>query len=195
MNLILASQSPRRKELLNEVLTELGLKPDFEIKPADIDETPLANETPITHVLRLARAKAEKCAQSESVVIAADTIVVLDDQILGKPRDQTDAHKMLTALSGRTHDVMTGVAILHTASETVTTLFWDCVISQVSFHKLTDKEIKSYIAGGEPMDKAGAYAIQGGAKGFVTKLNGSLSNVIGLPKEWVSHFLPNSSRA
>ncbi len=121
MKLILASQSPRRKELLNEVLTDLGVKPDFEIKPADIDETPLAGETPISHVLRLARAKAEVCVVNGRgcvspcpyAILAADTIVVLDDQILGKPRDATDAHRMLTALSGRAHDVMTGVAILH----------------------------------------------------------------------------------
>ena len=171
MNVILASQSPRRKELLG--LTGL----DFIIRVADIDETMDPNATPYDEVARLSREKAMAVAREEDdVVIAADTIVVCDGARLGKPKDEADAFRMLAMLSGRDHQVMTGMTVLKgNEAETVT------VVTDIHFRNLSEGEIRAYIATGEPMDKAGAYGIQGGAALFVSHLNGDYFNVVGLP--------------
>ena len=171
MKLILASQSPRRKELLG--LFHIP----FTVRVADIDETMDENKLPFDEVARVSRLKAEAVERdAENVVIAADTIVVLGDQLLGKPRDEAHAEEMLTALSGRAHQVMTGVTVLRgdraiTATE----------ITDIHFRELSSREIRRYIATGEPMDKAGSYGIQGGAALFVEKLQGDYYNVMGLP--------------
>jgi len=171
MNVILASQSPRRKELLG--LTGL----DFVIRVADIDETMDPGATPFDEVARLSREKALAVPrENDDVVIAADTIVVCDGQRLGKPRDEEDAFRMLTMLSGRDHQVMTGLTVLKGEhSETITE------VTDIHFRALSEQEIRAYIATGEPMDKAGSYGIQGGAALFVSHLEGDYFNVVGLP--------------
>ena len=171
MNLILASQSPRRKELLG--LTGL----DFIIRVADIDETMDPGATPYDEVARLSREKALAVPrEADDVVIAADTIVVCDGERLGKPRDEADAFRMLRLLSGRDHQVMTGLTVLRgDRAETLTE------VTDIHFRELTDGEIRAYIATGEPMDKAGSYGIQGGAALFVSHLCGDYFNVVGLP--------------
>ena len=147
------------------------------IRPADVDETPQPGEDPATLVTRLAAAKADAVpADHDSLVVAADTEVVLDGAVLGKPADAADAREMLRRLSGRTHQVLTGVHVRrgdHRTSAVET--------SEVRFRRLTDAEIDAYVATGEPLDKAGAYAVQGGAGAFVEDLTGSRTNVIGLP--------------
>jgi septum formation protein len=171
--IILASASPRRQELLRNA----GIP--FTVQPADIDETPLAGESPRACAERLAREKALAVfrRQPQGYVLGADTIVVVDDAILGKPRDATDAARMLRMLAGRTHAVITGVCLvgpaasgqLPVASGTETEL------------DLSDDEIRDYVASGEPMDKAGAYAIQGVASRWIPRIEGDYSNVVGLP--------------
>ncbi len=171
MQLILASQSPRRKELLG--LFHIP----FAVQVADIDETMDPNKTPAGEVARVSRAKAEAVSRGDDdVVIAADTIVVLDGKVLGKPADRQDAFRMLRALSGREHQVMTGMTVLHGSRALTHT-----EITHVHFRPLTDREIQAYVATGEPMDKAGAYGIQGGAALFAEKLEGDYYNVMGLP--------------
>ncbi len=165
----LASASPRRADILRA----LGLR--FSQGGADIDETPLAGEPPGDMVLRLAEGKA-RATQADAIVLAADTTVVLDGLSLGKPVDAEDAADMLGALSGRTHEVMTGVAVR--AGESVQTVL---SVSEVTFRSLSDLEIARYWASGEPRDKAGAYAIQGLGGLFVSGLRGSYSGVVGLP--------------
>ena len=172
--LLLASASPRRQEFL----AQLGLA--FTIRSADIDETPLADEPPEAFALRMARTKAEQVALAhpEACVIAADTVVTLDRVIFGKPRDPQDALAILQALRGRTHEVITGFALLCPAlalSET------RVVTSQVSFAAFADEVLQAYVESGEPMDKAGAYGIQGRGAFLVQHLSGSYSNVVGLP--------------
>jgi septum formation protein len=176
--LILASASPRRQELLRNA----GIP--FAVQPADINETPLAGESPRDCAERLAREKAMAVFESnpQQCVLGADTIVVVDDTILGKPRDAEDAGRMLRLLSGRTHAVITGVCLVGEkmaggdlpviiASET----------TQVTMSEISDDEIRDYIATGEPMDKAGAYAIQGVASRWIPRIEGDYSNVVGLP--------------
>ena len=171
MNLILASQSPRRKELM----AQMGLS--FTVRAADIDETMDPTLPPDREVARVSLAKARAVERKDDdIVIAADTIVVLGNRVLGKPADVAQAEEMLTALSGRAHQVMTGVTVLRgnraiTATE----------ITDIHFRPLSTQEIRRYIATGEPMDKAGSYGIQGGAALFVEKMQGDYYNVVGLP--------------
>ena len=173
--IILASTSPRRAELLT------AADIPFSAHPVDVDETALTGESPGDCACRLARAKAEAVARpAGGVVLAADTLVVVDGAALGKPRDAATAAAMLRRLSSRTHEVVTGVAIVHDAGVSV-----DLVSTQVTFDTLSDAEIAWYVDTGEPLDKAGAYGIQGGASRFVTRIEGSYSNVVGLPVELV----------
>ncbi len=168
---ILASASPRRRELL----TLVGIA--HEVRPADIDETLLEGETPVGHSERLARGKAHAIAErsGDAVVIAADTIVVVDGDILGKPRDAAHAAAMLRRLSGRQHTVYTAIAVARGAQ---TESAVEAV--EVVFRTLTDAEIAAYIATGEPMDKAGAYGIQGFGATIVERVEGDYFSVMGL---------------
>jgi septum formation protein len=177
--LILASASPRRHELLSQA----GLK--FTVVAANINEDRLPNEAAAAYVQRLAEEKVQavwnlnKSLDTEEdplVVLGADTCVVCDGNILGKPADSSDARRMLELLSGRTHVVMTGVAIV-----TGRKIVRDVEITQVTFNQLNDREIAQYIVSGEPMDKAGAYAIQGYAARWIPRIEGCYFNVVGLP--------------
>lgn len=173
MAIILASKSPRRQSLMRM----LGV--NFSVMTEDIDETMAADRTPRQEVARLSREKAQAVCQAVSaqdVVIAADTIVVLDGQVMGKPKDRDDARRMLGALSGRTHQVLTGLTVRRGAE-----ILTQVVSTEISFRDLTDREIMTYIETGEPMDKAGAYGIQEGAALFVSRLEGDFYNVMGLP--------------
>lgn len=172
--LFLASGSPRRRELL----TQIGVR--FTVLSAQIDETPYNEETPTAYVERLARGKAQAglalLTDADGCVLGADTAVVLDGQILGKPLDEADALSMLTALSGREHEVLTAIALVNQQRcET------RVVASRVRFRSISTAEIQTYWASGEPQDKAGSYAIQGLAAIFVESLQGSYSAVVGLP--------------
>ena len=171
MNLILASQSPRRKELLGL----FGIP--FAVRVADIDETMDPAADPCTEVARVSRCKALAIPrEAADVVIAADTIVVCDGKVLGKPHSEEEAVGMLSMLSGKAHQVMTGVTVLCGEREEVFT-----EVTDLRFRQLSEKEILRYVRSGEPMDKAGAYGIQGGASLFVQKLIGDYFNVVGLP--------------
>ena len=171
MNLILASQSPRRKELLGL----LGLP--FTVRVADIDETMSPGAAPYSEVARLSRMKALAIPrEQDDVVVAADTIVVCDGHVLGKPRDVEHAKDMLRLLSGRDHQVMTGLTVLRGDRAAVVT-----EVTDLHFRDLTEKEIEAYVATGEPMDKAGSYGIQGGAALFCQRMEGDYYNVVGLP--------------
>ncbi|MCX5756820.1 MAG: Maf family protein [Gemmatimonadetes bacterium] len=168
---ILASASPRRRELLSLI----GVT--HEVRPADIDETLLVGEAPLVYAERLARGKAHKIAAQDAgaVVIAADTIVVVDDDVLGKPVDAADAARMLRRLSGRRHRVFTAVAVAfngHTASGVERV--------EVVFRALSDDEIRDYVGTGEPMDKAGAYGIQGFGATLIDRVEGDYFSVMGL---------------
>jgi septum formation protein len=173
-SIILASASPRRTELM----ALAGI--EFSVVPADICEDALPDEAPADHVLRLSREKADAVATTTDgrFFIGADTIVVLDGAILGKPVSATDAMRMLSGLSGRDHEVITGFTVFDKISGVHISR---AVCTEVTFKELEEKEIAAYIATGCPMDKAGAYAIQGGAVHFVRSINGSYTNVIGLP--------------
>ena len=171
MNLVLASASPRRKELL-------GLfRIPFEIRVADIDETMDPQKAPFDEVARVSRLKAAATPRKDGdVVVAADTIVVCEGRVLGKPRSEAEAAAMLRLLSGRDHQVMTGVTVIR--DERVQTF---TEVTDIHFRELSDREIDRYVATGEPMDKAGAYGIQGGAALFCTRMVGDYYNVMGLP--------------
>lgn len=171
MRVILASASPRRRELL----ALIGI--EHEVIPADIDESERRGEEPAEHAERLAREKAIVLAHKhpDALVIAADTIVVIDDRVLGKPRNVDEAAMMLRTLRGRTHRVMTGVAVARG-----TRLVSDVELVEVTFRDLTDTDITSYIATGEPMDKAGAYGIQGFGATIVREIEGDYFAVMGL---------------
>lgn len=173
---ILASASPRRRELLES----FGVT--FTVEPASIDETPRPGEAAHALVGRLAREKARAVASHhpDSLVIAADTVIVVDGEILGKPADSADARATLRRLSGRSHDVLTGVAAIDRRAD-FTREFVER--SEVVFDTLDDATIDAYVATGEPLDKAGSYAIQGEAARFASVRSGSRSNVIGLPVE------------
>lgn len=170
--IILASQSPRRKELLEQV----GL--EFIVKSADIDESVLPNENVDDYVLRVATAKAQAIAKddADAIVIAADTTVTIDGQILAKPQDYKDAQRMWTQLSGKSHQVKTTVVCAYTSQ-----VWHDTVTTNVCFKDLTQDEMFAYWQTGEPCDKAGGYAIQGRAAAWVKYIEGSYSNVVGLP--------------
>ena len=171
MKLILASASPRRRELL-------GLfHVPFEIRVADIDETMDPEKAPFDEVARVSRLKALAVPrEGEDVVIAADTIVVCEGKVLGKPHSAEEAVSMLRLLSGRDHQVMTGMTVICGDRERTCT-----EVTDLHFRELSDKEIHAYVATGEPMDKAGAYGIQGGAALFCTHMVGDYYNVMGLP--------------
>jgi septum formation protein len=173
--IILASASPRRIEMLRS----LGLR--FEAAPVTVDEAPSPGESPAEHVYRLSRTKALAVEDSDAeVVVGCDTVVVVDGEILGKPADTKDAGRMLRLLSGKTHAVVSGVALRGG------TLVTGIASTEVTFDVLTDRQVDWYLATGEAMDKAGAYGIQGFAGLFVTGIKGSYANVVGLPL----HLLP-----
>ena len=175
---ILASQSPRRRELLSLV----GIA--HEVRPANIDERYLSGESPRAHAERLAREKAARIREPGALVIGSDTIVVIDGDVLGKPNDAADAATMLHRLSGRTHTVITAVAVawqerLESGVEE----------AEVTFHRLSDRDITEYIATGEPMDKAGAYGIQGFGATIVCRVDGDYFAVMGLPLQHLVRLL------
>lgn len=180
--LVLASGSPRRRELL------AGLGLDFSVRPVDLDETPLPGELPEPYVLRLARAKATHRGEPGEVVLAADTVVALHEDspeegppgeaLLGKPEDEEDARRMLRRLSGREHRVFTGVAVWDPGRDRLEA---GVEVTRVAFAAMDRDEIGWYTASGEPLDRAGAYAIQGLAALFVEGITGNYSNVVGLP--------------
>ncbi|TKB51622.1 septum formation inhibitor Maf [Ferrimonas sediminicola] len=183
-NCFLASSSPRRRELLGQ----LGCQ--FDCVSPEIDETPGDRESPTDYVARLAREKAwagEALTDGSRPVLGSDTVVVLDGRILGKPRDQADAEATLAALRGRSHQVMTAVAVVWRER-----LEQALVVTEVTFGAMTAEQIRDYVAGGEPMDKAGSYGIQGEGGAFVKAINGSYSAVVGLPlvetRELLSRF-------
>ena len=183
--LVLASGSPRRREMLEN----LGV--EFLARPVDIDESPREGELAEPYVLRLARAKARaalgETGGEREIVLAADTIVALDGELLGKPRDPADARRMLERLSGRAHEVLTGVAVAaypeaSRAGAVVTNSGRvEVERTRVRFAELSAAEIEWYVDSGEPLDKAGAYAVQGLGALFVDRLEGNYSNVVGLP--------------
>jgi septum formation protein len=172
--LILASSSPRRSAILAE------LELDFTVRPSDADESPLPGELPEDLVRRLALAKAQARAEAGELVLAADTIVVIDGQILGKPADPDDARAMLQRLSGREHEVWSGVALAQ-VTEAGLRVAGRVVRTEVRIRTMTAAEIAAYVADGEPMDKAGAYAIQGWGAVYVDAIRGNYTNVVGLP--------------
>jgi septum formation protein len=181
-SIILASASPRRTELLRRLTT------DFVVCPSNVPEEAAPGETGAEFAMRAAREKATAVSAElrEGWVLGADTVVLLDEEILGKPIDPGDACRMLAKLSGCTHQVVTGVALVDPAGHVCDSL---SVATEVEFRELSALEIDAYVASGEPMDKAGAYAIQGGASGFVQRIDGSLTNVVGLPLEEVRAIL------
>ena len=182
MDLILASASPRRAELLNSA----GLA--FRVVPANVDETPREGEPPEAYTLRVARDKAEQIARGHqgtgSVVLAADTEVVIERRVLGKPVDAADARRMLQLLSGHVHEVLTAVVLIGAGRD-----LEEVAGTRVWFSRLTPEELEWYVASGEPMGKAGAYAIQGLGARFIERIDGSWSNVVGLPLAAVHRLL------
>jgi len=177
--LVLASQSPRRSEILRQA----GI--DFIVRVADVDESLLDGESAANYVQRLAEAKAAAVpADDGHVVLGADTTVVVDDHILAKPEDAADARRMLMLLSGRRHEVLTGICLRGDGR-----VIRDYASTGVVFAPLTAEEIEAYVASGEPMDKAGAYAIQGLASKFVERIEGDYFNVMGLPVSLVYRHL------
>jgi len=177
--LVLASNSPRRRQ----ILTDAGIP--FIVRAPDILEERSQDETAIQYVRRLAQQKAWAIdANPAEVVLAADTVVVVDAQVLEKPRDASDAARMLRMLSGRVHEVLTGVC-LRTSSQMIV----DTAVTEVHFSNLSEEEISDYVRSGEPMDKAGAYAIQGLASKFIDRIDGCYFNVVGLPVALVYQHL------
>jgi nucleoside triphosphate pyrophosphatase len=179
--LILASSSPRRQELLRQA----GIP--FQVHAAHINEDQIADEKPREYATRLAREKAQAVAARypQSYVLGADTIVVVEGEVLGKPKDHADAKRMLRRLSGRGHEVTTAVSLVAPDARTETR----ACTTKVHFRELTEDEIQQYVASGEPMDKAGAYAIQGGASRWTDRIEGEWSNVVGLPLSLVTDLL------
>jgi len=184
--IVLASSSPRRRRLLRE----FGV--GFSVRVPDVDERPRPGELPGPHVRRLALAKARAVARQLAPgcgaqwVIGADTVVVLDGMILGKPRDARDAEGMLARLSGRTHEVLTGVALVPAGGGPART---SVVRTRVELKPVDEATIRRYVTGGEPLDKAGAYAVQGRGRHLVARVSGSFTNVVGLPLERLGRLL------
>lgn len=178
--IVLASASPRRQELLRNAGIE------FVVRPADIPEVPALGEAPLAFGERMAREKARAVRESipSEIILAADTVVAVDDQILGKPENDDDAIRMLRLLAGRTHSVITSVCLSGENFEDVRS-----ENTQVEFAPMTDEDIREYVRTGEPMDKAGAYAIQGMASRWITKVEGDYYNVVGLPVDLVWRML------
>jgi septum formation protein len=189
--IVLASGSPRRAEILRKV----GWS--FEALPVDLDETPVPGEDPVAYVERLAREKAEAAASRvpDRVVLGCDTTVVIDDQKLGKPLDNDDARRMIRMLSGRWHEVLTGVALIspgiRAGDPAIRRVTHES--TRVRFAELSDDEIDWYVATGEPMDKAGAYAIQGCAAFFIEAIEGDYFNIVGLPVRLVYKLMKEIS--
>ena len=194
--LVLASASPRRQELLRNA----GIS--FAVQPADVDETPMPDESARACAERLAREKALTVAKErpQDVVLGADTIVVIEEAMLGKPIDAEGAARMLRMLSGRTHQVITGVCIVRPpagklararsgTARTAADVKIASEITQVTMSEISEEEIRAYVATGEPMDKAGAYAIQGMASRWIPRIEGDYSNVVGLPVALVYRML------
>ena len=179
--LVLASKSPRRRE----ILTNAGI--EFELRTSDVEEIPQAGEKPVAYVLRLCESKAAAVAASgDEVVLGADTIVVVDNTILEKPVDAADAARMLRQLSGRSHEVITGICLRSASGALVV----DHAVTRVRVAKMSDDEIAWYVASSEPMDKAGAYGIQGRMSRWIEGVDGCYLNVVGLPlslvyKHWM----------
>jgi septum formation protein len=180
MSLILASASPRRAELLRNAAIP------FTVEPAHVPEQPAAHEKPLDYAQRLARDKARAVfvRHPESAVLGADTVVVVDQHLLEKPADAADAVRMLRLLSGRTHQVITGVCLMAPSFEQT-----EAEVTQVAFSRLSEQEIAAYVASGEPMGKAGAYAIQGMASRWAERIEGCYFNVVGLPVPRVYRML------
>jgi len=177
--IVLASQSPRRSEILRQA----GIP--FVVKPANVDETARPGESPEDYVKRVARDKVLAAgATPGETVLGADTVVVVDGEILGKPANSADAVRMLGLLAGREHRVLTGICLQRGAEMVI-----DCASTRVWFKPMMPEEIAGYVATGEPMDKAGAYAIQGLASKFVERIEGCYFNVIGLPLSQVYRYL------
>ena len=177
--LVLASASPRRAEILRQA----GIP--FTVRAAEIDETPAGDETPEHYVQRLAESKALAVAAApEETILGADTTVVVAGEMLGKPAGDDDARRMLALLSGRRHQVLTGIAIRRG-----TEMIRDVAVTHVWFADMNDAEIAAYVASGEPHDKAGAYAIQGLASKFIDRIDGCYFNVVGLPVSLVYRHL------
>ncbi len=177
--LVLASQSPRRAEILRQA----GIP--FSVRPAAVDETPREGEDPLEYVERLAEEKAAAVPYAPGeIILAADTTVVIDGEMLGKPADEADARRMLACLSGRRHEVMTGICLKRGED-----LVRDSAVTEVWFGEMTEQEIADYAASGESLDKAGAYAIQGLASKYVDKIHGCYFNVVGLPIAMVHYHL------
>ena len=177
--LVLASKSPRRAEILRAA----GLP--FVVRPADVHERRRAGESPVDYARRLALDKAAAVEMAAGdVVLGADTIVVVDDVVLEKPSDAADARRMLELLSGRAHEVITGICLRSGVRSVV-----DAAVTRVVFSALTPADIDDHVASGEPMDKAGAYAIQGLASKFIERIDGDYCNVVGLPVSLVCRHL------
>jgi len=186
MPLILASASPRRAELLRNAAIP------FTVDPAHVEEAPMPNETPLAYAQRLARDKALAvfARHPQDAVLGADTVVVADEHLLEKPADAADAARMLRLLSGRSHQVITGVSLLAAGYEAT-----EAEITEVTFAQLSEEEIAQYIATGEPMDKAGAYGIQGFASRWAERVAGCYFNVVGLPVTRVYRLLRRAEAA
>ena len=187
--LILASSSPRRAEILTREKVRFEIKIPNSYKEENISSDLKAqNSCPVTHVLESSRRKAESVADEleDGIVLGADTIVVLDNEILGKPKNKENAFSILKKLSGRTHEVYTGVTLINKSTGKIVSNY---DVTKVKFNQLNEQKISDYIATSEPMDKAGAYGIQGMGSFLVDQIEGSLDNVIGLPTEMLQEML------
>ena len=184
MRLVLASGSPRRRQML----ATLGL--EFDVLPPDVDETRRPDEPPAVYVDRVARAKAEAVAADGLVVVAADTAVVFDGKVFGKPAHPEEARTMLRRLQGESHEVFTALAVATRDGTTAVTSIVD--VTEVEMLPMTDDEIADYVAGGEPMDKAGAYALQGWGGLYVKRIIGSPFTVIGLPVHLLERLISST---